>query len=90
MRTGESANAGVVAVDVVSRGRGTRDGVVARLEDDRGGPAWPESIIYMGDALPVAVAVRRRVVEDGGAGVTSKADTDTVKPVVAAGAVSCA
>ena len=36
-----------------------------------------------------AVAVRRRVVEDGGAGVTSKMKKDTVEPVVAAGAVSC-
>ena len=34
-------------------------------------------------ALPVAVAVRRRVVDDGRAGVPSKAETDTVEPMVA-------
>ena len=45
----------------------------------------PESIICSGGALPVAVAVRRRVVDGGGAGVPSKADTDTVEPVVAVG-----
>ena len=41
-------------------------------------------------ASPVAVAVRRRVVDDGGAGMPSKAETDTVEPVVAAESVSCA
>ena len=48
------------------------------------GPAEPESIIYSGGALPGAVSVRRRVVNDGGAGVPSKAETDTVEPVVGA------
>ena len=52
-------------------------------------PVGPESVIYSGGAFPVAVAVRRRVVNDGGAGVPSKADMDTVEPMVAAGAVSC-
>ena len=33
------------------------------------GPAGPESINYSGGALPVAVAVRRRIVDDEGAGV---------------------
>ena len=53
------------------------------------GLAGPESIIYSGGTLPVAVAVRRRVVDDGGAGVPSTAETDTVEPVISAGAVSC-
>ena len=54
-----------------------------------GAPAGPESIIYSRGALPVAVAVRRRIVDDGGAEVPSKAETDTVEPVVAAETVSC-
>ena len=53
------------------------------------GPAGPESIIYSGGALPVAVAVRRCVVNDGGTGVPSNAETDTVEPAVAAESVSC-
>ena len=52
-------------------------------------PAGPESTNFSGGALPVAVAVRRRVVDDGGGGVPSKAETDTVEPVVAAQSVSC-
>ena len=36
-------------------------------------------------ALPIAVAVRRRVVDDGEAGAPSKAETDTYEPVVAVG-----
>ena len=39
--------------------------------------------------LPVADGVRRRVVDDGGARVESKAERDTVEPMVAAGSVSC-
>ena len=53
------------------------------------GPAGPESIFYSGGALPVAVTDRRRVVDDGGAGAPSKAEMDTVKPVVPAESVSC-
>ena len=53
------------------------------------GPRGPESLIYSGGASPVVVAVRRRVVDDGGAGVPRMAVTDTVEPVVTAGAVSC-
>ena len=87
-QTNESARAGVAAAGGAGRGRGTRDGVVPRLEWPRG-PSGPESITYSGDALPVAVAVCRRVVDDGGAGVPSKAETDTVEPVVATEAVSC-
>ena len=49
-----------------------------------GGPAGPEFIVYSGGALPVAVAVRRRVVQDVAAGVPSKAETDTVESVLAA------
>ena len=45
-------------------------------------------IIYSGGALPVVIVVGRRVVDDGGAGVQSMAQTDTVQPEVAAGAVS--
>ena len=52
-------------------------------------PAGPESIIYSGGALPVAVAVRRRVVPDGGAGLLIMAETDTIEPVVAAESASC-
>ena len=47
------------------------------------GPAGPESTTYSNDTSPVAVAVRRRVVADGGAGVSSRAETDTVEAVVA-------
>ena len=54
------------------------------------GPAGPESLFYSGGASPIAVAVRRRVVDDGGPGVPSKAETYTVEPVVAAESVSCA
>ena len=49
------------------------------------GPAGPEPITYIGAAIPVAVAVRQRVVDDGGAGMPRKAETDTIVPVVAAG-----
>ena len=81
-----------------SRNRGGRRGRPRPWDSRRGctssgrsprGPAGPESIIFSGIALPVAVAVRRRVVDDGEAGVPSKTETDTVDPVVAAGAVSC-
>ena len=53
MGTGEVAGAEVAAVDEVGRGRGTRGGVSR-------GPAGLESIVYIGDTLPVAVVVRRR------------------------------
>ena len=81
-----------------SRGRGGRRGRPRPWDSRRGctssgrwprGPAEPESIIYSGGALPVVVAVSRRVVDDGGAGVPSMTETDKVEPVVAAGAVSC-
>ena len=76
-RRAETAAAVGLAVGFTSSGRWPR------------GPAGPESIINSGGALPVAVAIRRRVVDDGGAGTPSKTETDTVQPVVAAGAVSC-
>ena len=46
-------------------------------------------MFYSGGALPVAVAVRHRVVDGGGAGAPSKAEMDTVVLVVAAESVSC-
>ena len=53
------------------------------------GPAGPESVIYSIGELLVAVAVCRRVVDDGGAEGPSETDTDTVEPVVAAESVFC-
>ena len=88
MRTGGSARARVAAAGGAGCGRGTRGGVVPRLEDGRGS-AGPESFIYSGSALPVVVAVRRCVVDDGEAGMPNKAETDTVEPLVAEGADSC-
>ena len=41
VRTGESARAGVAAAVGADRGRGTRGGVVSRLEDGRGAPPGP-------------------------------------------------
>ena len=43
-----------------------------------------------GPVFPVAVAVRRSVVADRGAGVPSKAEMDTVEPGFATETVSCA
>ena len=79
---------GVAAVDGIGRGRWTRGGVDTPARWSRG-PAGPESIICSGGALPIAVAVRRRVVADGRAGVPSKAETDLIEPVVAVESVSC-
>ena len=42
VRTGESARAGVVMTDGANRGRGTRGGVVTRLEYGRGGLPGPK------------------------------------------------
>ena len=41
VRTGESARPGVAAAGGAGRGRGTRGGVVTRLEDGRGAPPGP-------------------------------------------------
>ena len=54
------------------------------------GPRRVRIHILQRDVLPVTVAVRRRVVDDGGAGAPSKTKMDTVEPVVAAESVSCA
>ena len=78
-----------------SRGLGGRRGPPRPWDSRRGcsssepPPPGLESIIVSGGALRVAVAVRRRVVDDGGAGVPTKVETDTVEPVFVAGAVFC-
>ena len=65
-----------------SRGHGDRRGRPRSWDSRRGvdtpgrwsrGPAGSESMLYSRGASPVAVAVRRHVVTDGGAGVPSKA-----------------
>ena len=42
VRTGESARTGVAAASGADRGRGTRGGVVTRLEDNRRAPLSPK------------------------------------------------
>ena len=53
------------------------------------GPRWARVDTLQQDALFDVVAVLRRDVFDGGAGVTSEAETDTVEAVVAAESISC-
>ena len=88
VRTGELTRAGSAAAAGSARPWDWRRGCTSSGRWPRG-PAGPESIIYSGGALPVVVAVRRRVDDDGGAEVPSMAQTDTVEPVVAARTVSC-
>ena len=59
------------------------------LGDGRGASLDPNQYSTAGVHILIAVAVRRRVADDGGAGATSKAETDTVEPVVVAESVSC-
>ena len=51
-------------------------------------PLRPESTTYSEGSLPVAVAVRRRVVDDGGAGAPIEKGTNTVERVLAAESAS--
>ena len=85
MGTGEAAGSGVAAMG------GIRGGVVARLADGRGAPPGPNPLLTARDALPAAVAVRRRVRVEmrsadgfavGGAAETGETWTDTVGPAV--------
>ena len=61
MRTGESARAGVAAAGGTGHGRGTRGGVVTRLEDGRGALLGSKPLSTAGGALPAAVAERQRI-----------------------------
>ena len=70
--TGEAAGAGVAAVDEVGRGRGTRDGVSTLRADGRGAPPGLNPLSTAGVYHRFSVAVRRRVVDDRGAGVPAR------------------
>ena len=78
VRTGESTRAGAAAVRLAA-------GLYLAWEMTEG---LRRAEIHDG-TLPVAVAVRRRVVDDEGAGVPSKEEMDAVEPVIAAEVVSC-